>query len=984
MNNRLRISLVIFFLALGFASMAQDPVLSVFGGMKDDSTKKKLDNCQLMIFKDGNQFDIVNAGGSGKYTTELPLGFTYDFKFTQTGYIQKIIRVDTRNIPPEETAGGFELQLDVNLLRMIPGYNLDLNKEPIGKAAFDPELGDVAFDIPYTKIKQKAIDDHIKQLYANKNDNAKQKEKFDQLMKDGDAKMTAVAFKDAIDKYTEALAIFADNATAKQKLADAKAKYDAEMKGKENEAKYNKLLAEGQANIDAEKWTEALRSFNDAIKIKNDKFPKEKIYEIGILQANAEKNREYKKVIADADGKFNSKDYGVSIERYKAASEIFPDIAYPKDQIKKAQAAMDSALKDEAERQRIEKEYNEMMTIAGKNLSDKKYQDALMNYKRAGDIKPAEGEPKKKIQEINDILDELAKKDKDALAQIENEKLKKQKEYDGYVQAGDSRFGKRELEDAKDQYNRALGVFPDEQYPKSKIQEIDKLIADLEAEKTAKLGKEQAAESERQRIKKDFDDHIAKADGFFSAREFTQSREEYVLALGVLPDEKYPKIRIEEIDNILATAALEELENNALKAKEDSMMRVRASQDELAALELARLDSIAEADRLARIEQDRLDEEARLAAKLAAEEKAASAQVNEVNLSKEDEVKQYMREANKREIAARDQQIVDIKLANAERLKLYQDQQDLNTSAQYDAINTSKESMNNLSAAGLALTQKNAAETDEEKAKQKRNAETYKKTTDMRIEQAQNKVNDQKKLLNDIPLNDKSRKTMIVQTEEKKDQAEQRAASFAKTGDANIKSNQIKLEIQNENRKDVSEDGEEAREKNATALAEQKEIIQSKTEDDQKTAAARTENASLELNQVKKDQSKVAANDGVLSIENQSEIDAAKNAVSRMTKVQSTKSANRAYEARQEAYSQKSGAPKDPTDYAIQEGKEDLKEGITENSYEIENHKQVIERTIRVGNKIDVYKMIVSKTGTYYFKNGKSITESLWKLETLK
>ncbi len=983
MNNRLRISLVLFFLALGFVSKAQQPILSVLGVMKDDSTKKKLENCQLMIFKDGNQFDIINAGASAKYSIDLPLGCTYDFKFTQSGYIQKIIRVDTRNIPEEDAAGGFELTLDVSLLKMIPGYNLDLNKEPIGIARFDEELNDVIFDTAYIKIHQDAINEHIKQLRANQKDGAVQKEKFDKLIKEGDEKMTAVAYKDAIDKYTAALAIFADNAMAKQKLADAKAKYDAEMKGKENEAKYNKLLAEGQANIDAEKWTEARKSYNDAIKIKNDKVPKEKLYEIDQLEANADKNREYKKILADADAKFNSKDYGVSIERYKAAAELFPNIAYPKDQIKKAQAAMDSALKGEAERQRIEKEYNEMMAIAGKNLADKKYQDALMNYKRAGDIKPDENEPKKKIQEINDILDELAKKDKDAQAQLENEKLKKQKEYDGYVQAGDSRFGKRELEDAKEQYNNALGVFPDEQYPKSKIQEIDKLIADLAAEKATTENKQKEEENERLRIRKEFDDHIAKADGFFSAREFEKSREEYVLALGVLPDEKYPKVRIEEIDNLLAATALEEIQKSLLQAAEDSMMRVRGEQEALAVLELARLDSIAEADRLARIERTRIEEEEKQAA-IDEALRIESLKVNEVNLSKEDEVKQYMREANKREIAARDQQIVDIKKSNEEKLKLYKDQQDLNIIAQSDKVDKEKESMNNLSAAGMALSQKNATETDEEKAKQKRNAENYKKTTDLRMEQARNKVNDQKKLLTEIPLKDESRNFMIEQTQEKKEMAAQQATSFAKTGEANIKSNQIKIEIQNENREDISEQGEKNRTENAGEITEQKEEVHSKDVEDQKLAVVRTENAAMEINQEKKDQSQIAEKDGVLSIQNQNEIDAVKNKVQVLEKTQSTKSASRAYESRQDAYAQKAGAPKDPTAYILPTDKSDLKEGITENSYEIENHKQVIERTIRVGNKIDVYKMIVSKTGIYYFKNGKSITESLWKLETLK
>jgi hypothetical protein len=43
----------------------------------------------------------------------------------------------------------------------------------------------------------------------------------------------------------------------------------------------------------------------------------------------------------------------------------------------------------------------------------------------------------------------------------------------------------------------------------------------------------------------------------------------------------------------------------------------------------------------------------------------------------------------------------------------------------------------------------------------------------------------------------------------------------------------------------------------------------------------------------------------------------------------------------------------------------------------------VIERTVRRGNKVDTYRKVISKAGIYYFKNGVSITEGLWKRETI-
>lgn len=59
----------------------------------------------------------------------------------------------------------------------------------------------------------------------------------------------------------------------------------------------------------------------------------------------------------------------------------------------------------------------------------------------------------------------------------------------------------------------------------------------------------------------------------------------------------------------------------------------------------------------------------------------------------------------------------------------------------------------------------------------------------------------------------------------------------------------------------------------------------------------------------------------------------------------------------------------------------DLPQGLYESSYKIQNG-IVIERTLRTGNKVIHYRKVMMKTGTYYFREGQSITESVWRLET--
>lgn len=75
--------------------------------------------------------------------------------------------------------------------------------------------------------------------------------------------------------------------------------------------------------------------------------------------------------------------------------------------------------------------------------------------------------------------------------------------------------------------------------------------------------------------------------------------------------------------------------------------------------------------------------------------------------------------------------------------------------------------------------------------------------------------------------------------------------------------------------------------------------------------------------------------------------------------------------------------PKDPALLNPKPGTEVLPEGVTEKSYETSRPSQkVIERTVKIGAKVDIYQKVISKTGTYYFKNDISITEDQWLLDT--
>ncbi|MFM7813416.1 MAG: hypothetical protein ACKO66_02745, partial [Flavobacteriales bacterium] len=81
-------------------------------------------------------------------------------------------------------------------------------------------------------------------------------------------------------------------------------------------------------------------------------------------------------------------------------------------------------------------------------------------------------------------------------------------------------------------------------------------------------------------------------------------------------------------------------------------------------------------------------------------------------------------------------------------------------------------------------------------------------------------------------------------------------------------------------------------------------------------------------------------------------------------------------------YAQERGSRLVAEDYREPENGSNLREGVTESNRQ-EGNKMIIERAVRVGNRVDIYNKVISKYSIYYFKNGSSITEEMWIAETM-
>jgi hypothetical protein len=904
LNGTLKYVLFCFAALWCHVAHAQNDIAHVFGQLKDQTTKKKLEGVIVQVFKDGMVFDTYNAGTTGKYDFKLPLGFTYDIKFSKGGdYLAKVIRIDTRNIPEEDRYGGFDMNVDGTLFPYRQGFNTDLLREPLAKASYNPSEDGLSFDFAYSEQKAKEIDAEFKRLDDIEKNLAKLKADFDKFIKDGDQKMLEKKYADAITNYRGALGIFPDDPTAKSKLAEAQAKLDEENANKDLEARYKKLIEEGDAFFEQKKYTDARDRFTKAKDLKNQAYEKEMLHKIDLAIADGQNRGIYNALIEDADKKFTNKDYAVSIEKYKEASKLFPTESYPKDQILKAESALKDMLAYEAERMRIEKEYQDKLALGARSQDEDKLEQAIMHYRAASDLKPAEQLPKDKITELEALIEQ--------------------------------RRVQKEMDDAN-----------------------------------------AAANAERERIEKEYQDIITVADGLFNEQKLPEARERYEASLLVKPEAQYPKSKIETIDLLMAQMAQNEA--NAAQALADSLAAA-AEAERLAAEQ--RLAELLEQERLDQERKRRELEEARLAAeaKLAAKKRKWD---SNVDVEAEDQVERYYREAAEKEYANKvrmtQQEVLDYVAFFEQKDKDSDVLVSMNRQHVRDQFETQSELMN------IGASIQNAAIADNERKKKDNGREQTEaqKRADLRIRDSKEDVEKKRETQAAIQQNDRYRKQNVKKNEALLERTQEQSEQFSRKGDTQRTENAMKTQISREKQQSVGDTGEQRRKQKASQVEFKKKEVDIRMRDEIQGADQRITNTQLKIDQKKDEAEAFTEGKEIKARENAIEIERQKRDAEFAERQRESKSSNERYEARKEAFEKNAGEPRKEEEYKAVPGTENLKQGVTENSYKLGN-KMVTERLVKVGNKVDKYKKVVSKTAIYFFRNGQSITEETWKQATL-
>jgi tetratricopeptide (TPR) repeat protein len=376
----------------------------------------------------------------------------------------------------------------------------------------------------------------------------------------GDAAFGTQKYSEAKAAFNEALALKSGEAYPKQKiteidklLADADARKKAEEEAKAKDDAYKAAIAKGDAAYDSKKWTEAKTGYNEALKLKpGEKYPTDKLAAIAAQEkADADaktKEDAYKAAIAKGDAAFNTKKWTEAKTAFNEALSLKSGEKYPTDKL----AAIDAQEKSELDSKAKEDAYKAAIAKGDAAFNTKKWPEAKTAFNEALSLKPGEKYPTDKLAAI----ETQEKADADAKA--------KEDAYKAAVAKADAAFGSQDYQNAKAGYNEALAIKANEAYPKQKISEIDKLLADADARKKA----------EEEAKKKDdaYKTAIAKADAAFGSKSYTEARNGYKESLTFKPGEKYPTDKLAEI------AAIEKADQDA-KAREDAYKAAIAKGD---------------------------------------------------------------------------------------------------------------------------------------------------------------------------------------------------------------------------------------------------------------------------------------------------------------------------------------------------------------------------------------------------------------------
>ncbi len=463
---------------------------------------------------------------------------------------------------------------------------------------------------------------------ANSEANAKKAE-FEGFINTGNDQVSNKQFDAAITEYTKALNLNFDNPTAQAKInaaKDAKLAHEKEVVNASKAEEFNNLIKQGDEATANKEWDKAKEFYTKANQVNpTDKTPQEKINNVNTLMAAetaGEQENLFNSIIAKAEELKTAQDYKKAKELLTKAKTNFPAKTGIVDQKIKE---IDDIIAANAAK---EKQYNDLLALADNSFESQKWEAAKENYIKAKAVFDREY-PTNQIAIIDKNIED-AKNKANQNAELEAKK----QQYNALMTKAKGEFDGKNYEAALTTYKEAKVLMPSETAPQLKIDEINKIIADLakssateqaykdaikaadaardaafaaedsDAAKTAKdlyskANQIKSSETYPQsqvdllnaKIKEWSDKEqdeaymkiIAKADELLAEKKYEDAKKLYTRANTLKPSDAYPPKKIKEIEGLLAGADVEKKYLDAIKIADAARDAAIAAEDSDAA-----------------------------------------------------------------------------------------------------------------------------------------------------------------------------------------------------------------------------------------------------------------------------------------------------------------------------------------------------------------------------------------------------------------
>ncbi len=267
-------------------------------------------------------------------------------------------------------------------------------------------------------------------------------------------------------------------------------------------------------------------------------------------------DEKYISLIKEGNDQFKKEMYEEAQASFKKALQFVPTDDYANNRLKEIEQKL--AEKKQKEQKALDEKYTNAILKAAKAFSEKKYEDAKTAYKEALNYRPNDQFALNQILSVDKTIAQEA-----LIAKQNKERLQQEETYKATILNADKAFLAAQYDDAKTYYALAATLNPNEIYPRNKLKETEKKIADLTKEK-------EQHEIEIRR-KKEIDDvfteAITLADNAFKAEDYTVAKAEYTKALKLKKDQRAEE-QVKKIDSKLSELRMKELTAREKEQKE--------------------------------------------------------------------------------------------------------------------------------------------------------------------------------------------------------------------------------------------------------------------------------------------------------------------------------------------------------------------------------------------------------------------------------